>query len=80
MEEYVFHGRPSEVWAVEFNNLSGDRVVEVVGTEYAAREAAEQYGATGQSGAVAVVLLRSSTDFHPVSYLSHPDAAPRSSA
>jgi hypothetical protein len=74
MEEYVFYERPSEVWAVEFSNLSGIRVVEVVGTEYAARQAAEQYGMD------TAVVLRSSTDFHPVSDLSHPDAAPRSSA
>jgi hypothetical protein len=74
MEEYVFYGRPSEVWAVEFSNLSGDRVVEVVGTEYAARQAAEQYGAD------TAVLLSSSTDFHPVSDLSHPKAAPRNIA
>jgi hypothetical protein len=72
--DYVFYGRPSEVWAVEFNNLSWDRVVEVVGTEYAARQAAEQYGPD------ATVLLRSSTDFHPVSDLTHPEAAPRSIA
>jgi hypothetical protein len=74
MEDYVFYGPPNEVWAVAFRNLSGDSVVEVVGTEYAARQAAEHYGPD------AAVLLRSSTEFHPVSDLSHPDAAPRSSA
>jgi hypothetical protein len=52
---------PSEVWAVEFTNLAGDRVVEVVGTEHAAREALGQYRIDG------VVLLRAPTDFQPVS-------------
>jgi hypothetical protein len=66
MQDYVFYARPSEVWAVEFSNLSGDRVVEVVGTEYAARQAAEQYEAAEQFGVEAAVLLCSSTDFHPV--------------
>jgi hypothetical protein len=57
MQDYVFYARPSEVWAVEFSNLSGDRVVEVVGTEYAARQAAEQYEAAEQFGVEAAVLL-----------------------
>jgi hypothetical protein len=43
-EEYVLYCLPSEVWAVEFNNLFGDRVIEVVGTEQAARQIAEIYG------------------------------------
>jgi SAM-dependent methyltransferase len=73
-DDYIFYARPAEVWAVEFRNLVGDCVVEVLGTEFAARQAAELYGEG------AAVLLRSSTDFHPVSDLSHPDAAPRSSA
>jgi hypothetical protein len=59
-DAYVFYEWPSEVWAIEFVNLSGERVVEVVGTEYAAREAAEQY-ALGVA-----VLLRSPTDFQQV--------------
>jgi hypothetical protein len=45
---------------LEFSNLSGERVVEVLGTEKAARQAVQQYGMGG-----AVVLLRSSTDFQP---------------
>jgi hypothetical protein len=59
-EEYVFYARPSEVWAIEFTNLHGDRVVEVLGAEAFARQAAELYGA-------GAVLLRSATDFQPVS-------------
>jgi hypothetical protein len=57
-EDYVFYERPAEVWAVEFTNLNGDRVVEVVGTEYAARQAAEQYGNDS-------AILHSPTDFQP---------------
>jgi hypothetical protein len=60
-EEFVLYGLPSEVWAVEFSNLFGDRVVEVVGTEHAARHTAKQYGAG------AAVLFRSRTDFQQVS-------------
>jgi hypothetical protein len=60
-DEYVFYARPPEVWAIEFSNLHGDRVVEVLGTETAARQAAAQYGAG------VAVLLRSPTDFQPVS-------------
>jgi hypothetical protein len=59
--EYVFYEWPSEVWAIEFSNLSGEVVVQVLGTEHAAREAA------GWHGAGAAVLLRSSTEFRPVS-------------
>jgi hypothetical protein len=66
MQDYVFYARPSEFWVVEFSNLSGNRVVEVVGTEYAARRAAEQYEAAEQFGVEAAVLLCSSTDFHSV--------------
>jgi hypothetical protein len=58
-EEYVFYEPPSEVWAIEFRNLSGERVVHVLGTEYAARQAIEAYGAG------TAVLLCSSTDFQP---------------
>jgi hypothetical protein len=56
-EDYVLYTLPSEVWAVEFSNLCGDRVVEVIGTEYAARQAAQHYG---QGDAV---LFRSPTQF-----------------
>jgi hypothetical protein len=42
-EEFVLYELPSEVWAVEFSNLFGDRVVELVGTGHAARRTAEQY-------------------------------------
>jgi hypothetical protein len=41
--EYIFREVPSEVWAIEYTNIHGDRVVDVLGTEYAAREAAEHY-------------------------------------
>lgn len=58
--EYVFYELPSEVWAVQYTNIHGDRVVQVMGTEYAAREAAEQYAVAS------AVLLRASTEFHPV--------------
>ena len=57
--DYVFYERPSEVWAIEFINLSGERVVEVLGTESAARQAAEQLWLG------AAVLLHSPTDFQP---------------
>jgi len=60
-EEYVFYSRPSQVWAIEFTNLRGDRVVAVLGTEAAARQAAEAYGAGF------AVVLSSPTDFQPVS-------------
>lgn len=59
--EYVFYGLPSEVWAVQYTNVQGDRVVHVMGTEYAARQAAEQYAVAD------AVLLRASTEFQPVS-------------
>jgi hypothetical protein len=65
--DYVFYARPSEVWGVEFTNLAGDRVVEVLGTEHAARQAFEQYRIDG------AVLLRSPTDFHSVSTSKQPD-------
>jgi hypothetical protein len=58
--EYVFYELPSKVWAIEFTNHQGDRVVEVLGTEYAARQAAERYKVAG------VTLLCSTADFHPV--------------
>ena len=74
MENYVFYGRRLRFGPSSSATSSGDRVVEVAGREYAPRQAAEQYGPGG------AVLLRSSTDFHPISNLSHPDAAPRSSA
>jgi hypothetical protein len=57
--DYVFYERPAEVWAIEFTNLSGERVVEVLGTESAARQAAQQLWLG------AAVLLRSPTDFQP---------------
>jgi len=60
-EEFVLYELPSEVWAVEFSNLFGDRVVELVGTEHAARQTAEHYEAG------TAVLFRSRTDFQPVS-------------
>jgi hypothetical protein len=63
---HVFHARPSEVWAIEFTNLAGDRVVEVLGTEDAARVAAERYRIDG------AVLLRSPTDFHSVGTYKRP--------
>ena len=66
--DYVFYERPAEVWAVEFTNLNGDRVVEVVGTEYAAWQAAEQYGTDS-------AVLHSLTDFHSVAPLSKPVGA-----
>ena len=59
-EEFVLYELPSEVRALEFSNLFGDRVVELVGTEHAARRTAVQY-------ADAAVLFRSSTDFQEVS-------------
>jgi hypothetical protein len=59
-DEYVLYDLPSEVWAIEFRNLYGDRVIEVVATEQAAREAAEHYGLT------TAVLFRSSTQFRQV--------------
>jgi hypothetical protein len=59
-EEFVLYELPSEVWAVEFSNLFGDRVVELVGTERAARQAAEHYEAG------AAVLFRSRTEFQQV--------------
>jgi hypothetical protein len=55
-EEFVLYQLPSEVWAVAFSNLFGDRVVELVGTEHAARQTAEHYEAG------AAVLFRSRTD------------------
>lgn len=58
--EYVFLQRPSDVWAIEYTSVRGNRVVYVIGTEYAAREAMEQYAVAGP------ILLRSSADFHPV--------------
>jgi hypothetical protein len=61
-EEFVLYELPSEVWAVEFSNLFGDRVVELMGTEHAARQSAEHYEA-----GVAAVLFRSRTDFQQVS-------------
>lgn len=59
--EYVFYELPPEVWAVQYTNVRGDRVVQVMGTEYAARQAAEQYAVAG------AVLLRASTEFQPAS-------------
>lgn len=56
-QEYVFHRLPSEVWAVEYTNVHGDRVVDVLGTEYAARRAAEHYAVAD------AVVLRASTAF-----------------
>jgi hypothetical protein len=58
--EYVFRGLPAEVWAIEFTNVRGDRVVQVVGTEYAARQAAEHYAVAN------AVLLRAPTSFQTV--------------
>ena len=55
--DFVFYEWPSEVWAIEFRNLSGERVVHVLGTESAARQAAEQLGVG------AAILLRSPTTF-----------------
>jgi hypothetical protein len=60
-EEFVLYQLPSEVWAVAFSNLFGDRVVELVGTEHAARQAAEHYEAG------AAVVFRARTDFREVS-------------
>jgi hypothetical protein len=58
--EYVFRGLPAEVWAIEFTNIHGERVVQVVGTEYAARQAAEHYAVAN------AVLLRAPTTFQAV--------------
>jgi hypothetical protein len=62
--EYVFHDLPSEVWAIEYTNVHGDRVVDVLGTEYAARAAADHYAIAAP--AAAPTLLRTRTDFQPV--------------
>jgi hypothetical protein len=62
--EYVFRELPSEVWAVEYTNIHGDRVVDVLGTEYAAREVAEHY--TVASPAAAPTVFRACTDFQPI--------------
>lgn len=59
-EEYVLYDLPSEVWAVEFRNLCGDRVIEVAATEQAARAAAEHLGQA------TAILYRSSTQFRQV--------------
>jgi hypothetical protein len=59
-QEYVFHHSPAEVWAVEYTNVHGHRVVDVLGTEYAARRTAEQYAVAD------AVLLRAATDFQSV--------------
>jgi hypothetical protein len=58
--DFVFYEWPSAVWAIEFINLSGERVVHVLGTECAARQGAKQQGVG------AAVLLRSPTAFRPV--------------
>jgi len=59
-DEYVLYGLPSEVWAIEFRNLYGDRVIEVVATEQAARDTARHYGQG------AAVLFRSTAQFRQV--------------
>jgi hypothetical protein len=59
-QQFVFHRPPSEVWAVEYTNIHGDRVVDVLGTEYAARRTAERYAVAD------AVLLRAATDFQAV--------------
>jgi hypothetical protein len=53
--DFVFYEWPSAVWPFEFINLSGERVVHVLGRECAARQAAKQHGVG------AAVLLRSPT-------------------
>jgi hypothetical protein len=58
--DFVFYEWPSAVWAIEFINLSGERVVHVLGTECAARQAAKQHGVG------AAVLLCSPTAVRPI--------------
>jgi hypothetical protein len=62
--EYVFGELPSEVWAIEYTSIHGDRVVEVLGTEYEARAIAEHYAVAAPTAAPA--LLRARTDFQLV--------------
>jgi hypothetical protein len=57
--DYVFHERPSEVWAVEYTSIGGERVVIVIGTKGDACETAAMYTAGDP------VLLCSATDFRP---------------
>lgn len=66
-QQYVFHRPPSEVWAVEYTNINGDRVVDVLGTEYAARRTAEHYAVAD------AVLLRAATDFQAPAAERHSD-------
>lgn len=54
--EYVFNELPSQVWTIEFTNVHGDRAVEVMGTEYVPRHAAERYAVA------TAVLLCTRTD------------------
>jgi hypothetical protein len=44
--KYIFYGRPSEVCSVEFNNVRGDRVVQVMGPEWAAKHALRLFALT----------------------------------
>jgi hypothetical protein len=62
--EYVFRELPSEVWAIEYTNVYGDRVVDVLGTEYAARAVADHYAIAAPTAAPALLCTR--TDFQPV--------------
>ncbi|SPM35829.1 Mycobacterium rhizamassiliense ORFan [Mycobacterium rhizamassiliense] len=66
-QQYVFHRPPSEVWAVEYTNIHGDRVVDVLGTEYAARRTAEHYAVAD------AVVLRAATDFQAAPAERHSD-------
>jgi hypothetical protein len=57
--DYVFCEWPSEVWAVEYTSIGGERVVIVIGTKGDACETAAMYAASDP------VLLCSATDFRP---------------